>query len=205
MPMSTPGGRAPVTAAYSDDFTVNRIKKNGSPLSDKSSGFPGKGYKGSTLATRGVLFSLIWWVLSNGDVSSWWIGVPAVVFAVMASVALIPPTPLVWRAWLGFVPFFLIRSLMGGVDVAWRAFHPRLPIAPELIEYPLRLPPGLPQVVMVNTVSLLPGTLCAELGKGMLKLHVLDGGHDFKSELEAIEQHVVRMFGLFLNVDDGGK
>ncbi|MES9944702.1 MAG: Na+/H+ antiporter subunit E [Candidatus Thiodiazotropha sp.] len=51
-----------------------------------------------------------------------------------------------------------------GLDVAWRAFHPRMPITPELIVYPLRLPPGLPRVILVNTVSLLPGTLGTELG-----------------------------------------
>jgi len=158
-----------------------------------------------TIATRGILFSLIWWVLTDGDVSSWWIGIPAVVFAVMASMALIPPLPLVWSAWFGFVPFFLIRSLMGGIDVAWRAFHPRLPIAPDLIEYPLRLPPGLAQVVMANTVSLLPGTLSAALAQSVLKVHVLDGENDFKKELVEIEQHVARMFGLCRNENGGGK
>ena len=57
-----------------------------------------------------------------------------------------------------------IDILKGGVYVAWRAFDPRMPITPELIEYPLRLPPGLPRVILVNMVSLLPGTLSAELG-----------------------------------------
>ncbi len=184
---------------------MNRIKK-GPPLSESEnpSGFPGNGYNGSTLAIRGVLFSLIWWALTDGDTSSWWIGAPAVVLSVMASMALIPPVPLVWSAWLRFAPFFFIRSLMGGVDVAWRALHPRLPIAPDLIEYPLNLPPGLAQVVMINMVSLLPGTLSAELDQRVLKVHVLDSRNDFKSELVAIEQHVARMFGLSGNVNGGG-
>jgi multicomponent Na+:H+ antiporter subunit E len=95
---------------------------------------------------------------------------------------------------MGFVPFFLWHSLKGGVDVAWRAFHPRLPITPELIEYPLRLPPGLPRVILVNTVSLLPGTLSAELGGQVLKVHVLDSLGDFLAELETLEQRVGCMF-----------
>jgi len=180
---------------------MNRVKRD--PLSENPSGFPGKEEIGSTITTRGILFSLIWWVLTNGDISSWWIGVPAVVFAVIASMVLIPPVSLVWSACFRFVPFFFIHSLMGGVDVAWRVFHPRLPITPDLIEYPLRLPPGIAQTLMVNTVSLLPGTLSAELGQSILKVHVLDSGTDFKTELVAVEQQLARMFGLHQNVDSG--
>ena len=89
--------------------------------------------------------------------------------------------------------------------MAWRAFHPRMPIAPDLIEYPLRLPPGLAQVFMANTVSLLPGTLSAALERSVLKVHVLDGRKDFLTELESLEQSVARMFGVSLKVFEGGK
>ncbi len=101
--------------------------------------------------------------------------------------------------------FFLLRSLFGGADVAWRAFHPGLPIAPDLIEYPLRLPPGLPQVLMANTVSLLPGTLSAELDQSVLKIHVLDNQRGVLAELEAVEQSVPRMFGTSLKLSGGGE
>jgi len=138
-------------------------------------------------------------------VSSWWIGVPAVLLAVISSVALLPPVPLVWYELLRFVPIFLMRSLLGGADVAWRAFHPDVPIAPELITYPLRLPPGLSRVFMANTVSLLPGTLSAELGENCLTVHVLDGRQDFLSELESVEQNVARMFGASLKLHETGK
>ncbi len=154
----------------------------------------------SIIASRTLLFSLIWWILTDGAALSWWVGVPAVVLAVVVSVALIPSAPLVNYQLLRFVPFFFTRSLMGGADVAWRAFHPRMPIAPDLVEYTLRLPPGLPRVVMANTVSLLPGTLSAELNQRVLKVHVLDRTTDFVAELEAVEQGVGRMFGVFLNV-----
>lgn len=132
--------------------------------------------------------------LTDGTAGSWWIGAPAVAGAVIISVTLVPPLGLVWREVMGFVPFFLWHSLKGGVDVAWRAFHPRLPITLELIEYPLRLPPGLPRVILVNTVSLLPGTLSAELGGQVLKVHVLDSLGDFLAQLEALEQRVGCMF-----------
>ena len=153
-----------------------------------------QGIDWSTVVSRALLFSLLWWVLTDGTAGSWWIGAPAVAGAVIISVTLVPPLGLVWREAMGFVPFFLWHSLKGGVDVAWRAFHPRLPITPELIEYPLRLPPGLPRIILVNTVSLLPGTLSAELGGQVLKVHVLDSLGDFLAELEALEQRVGCMF-----------
>ena len=153
-----------------------------------------------SIVARTSLFALIWWVLSDGATASWWIGAPAVLLAVIASVALVPPIPLVWSELLRFVPFFLQRSLLGGTDVAWRAFHPRLPIAPDLIEYPLQLPPGLPQVFMVNTVSLLPGTLSAALEHNVLKVHVLDRQKSIVTELKALEQIVTRMFDTSPNV-----
>jgi len=155
------------------------------------------------MISRGVLFALIWLILTDGTASSWWIGVPAVLLAVAASAALVRPTPLVWYEVLRFAPFFVLRSVRGGADVAWRAFHPGLPIAPDLIEYPLRLPPGLPRVFMANTISLLPGTLSAELDQSLLKVHVLDGRKEFLLELESMEQRLARMFGTSLNVSQG--
>ncbi len=150
--------------------------------------------KWSTIISRGILFTLIWWVLTDGTVSSWWIGGPAVVLAVAVGTALIPPVPFMWRRFLRFMPFFFWRSLLGGVDVAWRAFRPSLPIAPTLIDYPLRLPPGLPRIFMANMVSLLPGTLSAALHDNVLTVHVLDRRQDNLAELRAVEHSVARMF-----------
>jgi multicomponent Na+:H+ antiporter subunit E len=154
---------------------------------------------------RGLLFSFIWLILSDGILSSWWIGTPAVLLAVIASLAFIPPVHVVWYEMPRFAIFFLIRSLAGGADVAWRALHPRMPIVPELVKYPLQISPGLPQVFVANTVSLLPGTLSTELRQGILIVHVLDKEKDFIAELESVEQHVARMFGASLNFNDKGK
>jgi multicomponent Na+:H+ antiporter subunit E len=157
----------------------------------------------STIIFRGVLFSLFWHILTNGDTSSWWIGAPAVLLAVTTSTALLPPMPLAWYEFARFVPFFLIRSLLGGADVARSAFHPRMPIVPDLIDYPMKLSPGLPQVFMAYTINLLPGTLSAELEANCLKVHVLDRRKDVLAELEAVEQHVARMFDVSLGNTGG--
>lgn len=154
-----------------------------------------QGIDGSTVVSRALLFSIMWWALTDGTAGSWWVGVPAVASAATVSVALVPPVGIVWREVMRFVPFFLWHSLKGGMDVARLVFHPRMPIAPEIIEYPLRLPPGLSQVALINIMSLLPGTLSAEIEGQVLKVHVLDGRGDYLSGLIALEQRVGRMWG----------
>jgi len=155
------------------------------------------------MVSRGVLFLFIWWILTNGAPSSWWIGIPAVLLALLVSIRTVPPIPFVWSAFFKFLPFFLLHSLLGGIDVARRAFQTRITIAPDFLDYPLRLPPGLPQVFMTNTVGLLPGTLGAELVGNVLKVHVLDGRKDFLPELRAVELGVARMFSIPVQ-DTGG-
>lgn len=154
----------------------------------------------STLVSRGLLFSLIWWILTDGTAASWWIGIPAVLLALITSVALLAPVRFNWFEFARFVPFFLTRSLLGGVDVARRAFHPGLPIAPEFVEYPLRLPPGLARVFMANSVSLLPGTMSTEINEDCLTVHVLDGRKVMFSELERVEHGVARMLSILLDM-----
>ncbi len=151
---------------------------------------------------RTVVFSLLWWILTLGAIDSWLVGVPVVLLAVLASGWLLPPISWSLPGAASFVPFFLWRSLYGGVDVARRALHPQLPISPGLFDYRWRLPPGLPRVFMANTVSLLPGTLSAELGKEYLRVHVLDQSGDFIPELSIVEERVARLFGVSLAADE---
>lgn len=157
----------------------------------------------SIMISRGILFTLVWWILVDGALASWWIGLPAVVLAVITSIALFPPVHLVWYEVPRFAAFFLKHSLLGGVDVARRAFHPGVPIDPDLIEYPQRLTPGLSRVFMLNTVNLLPGTLSAVLDCGVLKVHAPDRRKAFEVELQAVEHSVAWMFGIHLQVSRG--
>jgi multicomponent Na+:H+ antiporter subunit E len=145
----------------------------------------------------------VWWILVGGAASAWWIGVPVVLLATAVSVALVPPITLVWFELFRFVPFFLIRSLLGGADVAWRALHPGMPIDPHEIEYRIKLPPGLALVFMANTVSLLPGTLSVTLNSDSLKVHVLSGRRDILSELATLEAMVAALFAISLDAAGG--
>ncbi len=158
-----------------------------------------------SIVIRGGLFLFIWGVLTDGDTSSLSIGLPAVMLTIIVSIILIPPTHIVFIRVIWVVPLFLIYSFKGASDVAWRVFHPRLPISPGLIKYPLSLPPGLAQVLMINLVNLVPGTLTAKLEHNVLTIHVLDIRNDFKTELITIEQHVAKIFGSPQNFNTGVK
>jgi multicomponent Na+:H+ antiporter subunit E len=115
------------------------------------------------------------------------------------------PTNINWYELFKFSPFFISRSLVGGIDVARRALHPKLPIAPVIIEYPLRLPSGLPQVFFINIVSLLPGTFIADIKDDALVVHILDETSGFIDELRSVEQSIAKIFVVTLKERESNK
>ena len=154
---------------------------------------------------RLVLFALMWWILTDGAMDSWPIGLPAVLLATLLSVMLMPALSWSLRGILRFIPYFLWYSMRGGVDVARRAMHPRLPISPGLFDYRFRLPPGLSRVFMANTVSLLPGTLSVELDEEILRVHVLDETGAIDEELHMLENRLADIFGIELVEANSGE
>lgn len=148
-----------------------------------------------TVSWAGILI-LLWWLLTDGAVSSWWIGVPAILLALSVSTAQVSPAVLVFSELPRFLMFFVKHSLLGAVDVARRVLQRNMSIAPELYEYTMRLPLGLPQVTMANCVGLLPGTLSVKVENNMLTVHILDKHTDFLAELELVESNIARIFGI---------
>ena len=156
-------------------------------------------------APRAAGFALLWLMLNGDDATSWFIGLPTVAAATIASLLLQPVAGwrLKWRGLARFLPFFLWESLRGSIDVSRRALHPQLPLAPLLVEYQLRLPPGAWRVFLANTVSLLPGTLSAELQGDCLTVHALDGRQESVTEkLRTLEARIADLFGLSQPSDD---
>lgn len=150
------------------------------------------------LISRTSLFVILWWLLTEGDHSNWWLGGILAILATSLSIKLVPLRSWSMGGLLRFIPFFIERSLKSCLDVAWRALSPGLNIDPILIKYPLRLPKGFPRVFMADMVSLLPGTLSAELDNFSLSVHVLDGKKDYRLELSQLEQHIAQMVGVSL-------
>lgn len=144
------------------------------------------------------LLLLVWLALDGTD--NLWTGLVFAAFGALAGAWLAPGEPHRWRPWRlpGFCVYFLGESLRGGVDVAWRALHPHLPIEPRFERFALTVPPGLPRTLMVSTVSLLPGTLSVRLdGDGALRVHALTPAAF--AALPELERRIRQLFAL----DDG--
>lgn len=146
---------------------------------------------------RGAAFALVWWALAEGRADSWGVGAVSVAAALAASLILAPPGAgrLSVVGLFGYAGFFLIQSVRGGSQVAARAFRPRMGLAPALVEVAVVLPEGLPRVLLVNTLNLLPGTVCIRLTDDRLHLHVLDVSQPITEEVREVESRILRMLG----------
>ena len=156
------------------------------------------------LISRIAILAVLWWVLAKGAYDSWQIGIPAILSAVYVDYRLFKPQTNRWSLG-GLIIFFLLflkLSLTSGIDVMRRIYHPRLPLNPAMVEYPLRLTSEVARNLFVCTVSLLPGTLSAELGEHSLVVHVLDVDRPFRQELKLIEDRVAAVFRHPERLDD---
>jgi multicomponent Na+:H+ antiporter subunit E len=152
---------------------------------------------------RLIIYLLTWWVLTKGAADSWVIGVPAILSALYIDLRFFRSdgTRWSWGAVLAFVFFFLKSSITSGLDVVRRVYHPRRPIMPAMIEYPLQLESSAAHNLFVCTVSLLPGTLSTAIDGEKLVIHVLDTGRPVEQELEIIEKRVAGIFKQCLLAD----
>jgi multicomponent Na+:H+ antiporter subunit E len=138
-----------------------------------------------------------WWILAEGDPSSWVIGAPTVALAVWASRRDAGDSATLrirYQALPGFALFFATRSLIAGVDVARRTLAPHLPIAPCLQSVHTTLPAGLPRVLLVAVLSLMPGSLGVSLDADQIVLHVLDARADVLTDVRRTEARIARLF-----------
>jgi multicomponent Na+:H+ antiporter subunit E len=146
----------------------------------------------------------VWLIITGADAGALAVGLLTVVAAVIISQRLLPPGPNPVRAVivLQLIPVFLLDSLRGGVDVAWRAFHPRVPVRPGWIEYRLRLPAGAARVSLGNFLSLMPGTLAAGQHRDGMYVHALDTTIALEPRIAKEEARIARTIGIRLDADD---
>ncbi len=160
----------------------------------------GKGINYGTLArlciVRGSVLAALWWLLTAGDTTSWAIGAPIILLLLTVSIRKARQTPMRWRlsAVLIFVPFFVWKSILGAIDVARRVYQPQMPLAPVMVDYQIGLSKEPARVLFANAVSLLPGTLSAELQDRRLVVHALDGTQNVTEDLAILEKKVADLF-----------
>lgn len=147
---------------------------------------------------RGALFSLLWLLLEGGTPAGWVIGAPAVAAATLMSLRLWPgPAVSPWGL-VRFSPWFLRESIAGAVDVASRAFRPAMPLHPGIATFRLRLPSDASRIALANVVSMLPGTLSADLESDRLTIHALDTQQDLSAMVRDLEPRIAGIFNVDL-------
>lgn len=169
------------------------------PRPDPDAALPSGGRRGwrSLLVTCGAL-GLVWGGLTGWDAASWVFGLPVVAMAT-ALVFAFPAAP-AWRlsirGALRFAAWFAVASARGSLDVAARAVAWRMPLSPGFRSYRTGLPPGPARIVFANAITLLPGTLSADLKGDRLDVHMLDARCDLDAELAPLEARVRGLFAL---------
>jgi multicomponent Na+:H+ antiporter subunit E len=142
-----------------------------------------------------VVLWLIWLALNGWNSLAFGLMASLAGAALGAWLATEPPHP--WRPHrlILFSLYFLWESLLGGIDVAWRAMHPRLRIEPCFKTHRLDLPAGQPRTLMISVVSLLPGTLSASIqGEDTLLVHALTP--EASSSVEQLQRWIAWLFSV---------
>lgn len=152
---------------------------------------------------RGALFSLLWLLLEGGTPAGWVIGAPAVAAATLLSLRLWSGPPASLWGLVQFLPWFIRESLAGAVDVASRALRPAMPLYPGVATFRLRLPSGASRVALANVVSMLPGTLSADLEADRLTIHALDARQDLQAMVRDLEPRIAGIFRVELTARPG--
>ena len=156
------------------------------------------------LLLRGVLLAVGWWVLADGSLYQWPMGLVVVVLAVLTTWWLSPPTgrPRVSlrRVWAGvaLTGWFLWRSVIGGVDVARRAVTREPDTDPEYVTYRFRLPPGYARVAVAYLNNLMPGSLSVHIDDS-LQIHSIARELPTLEQVAALEKRVAAVAGIKLD------
>jgi multicomponent Na+:H+ antiporter subunit E len=153
----------------------------------------------TTALKRAIGFLAFWLILSGFSLGDLPAGILAAGCASWASLRFLPPSQhkrhpvriaqLMLR--------FLQQSVVAGLDVAWRALDPRLPLAPGVAICRCASPTGPLRSGFCTMASLQPGLLPAGFdADGNLVVHCLDVGQPVVRLLAEEEQRFLRALGL---------
>jgi multicomponent Na+:H+ antiporter subunit E len=151
----------------------------------------------AAMLQRALLFALLWWALAEGRHDGWLFGGAAVIAATWTSALLWSPSEnrIRFVQLPSFIGYFLANSVLGGWQVALMALRGRAALQPGFLDMALDLPAGAPQILLTNTLCLMPGTLGVELAGDRLRIHVLDRRLPAADQAQALQQRVAALFG----------
>jgi multicomponent Na+:H+ antiporter subunit E len=151
-----------------------------------------------TAAGRATLFLAFWLMIAGYDPADLPVGLIAAAAATWTSLRLLPAAKVQLRllSLATFALHFMHQSASSGVEVAWRAFSPRLPLDPGFVVYPCRLRSAGSRGAFCALSSLLPGTLPTGSDEnGALLVHCLDVGQPVAANLAVEEALFSRAIG----------
>jgi len=153
------------------------------------------GSRRSTALWRGAAFFLLWMLLMQSvQPADLAVGLLACLGATWVSLRLLPPASggLRFGKLLSLLPHFLWESMLGGVYVARRAFHPRMPLSPGFVTCPSSFPPGFARNTFATIASLLPGSVSVGEAEGVLFYHCIDDASPMVERLWKEERLLAR-------------
>ena len=147
-----------------------------------------------------LVLPALWLILTAGDLSSWVIGLPFIALAILLQPASASSSNKFSQSFsvsglLQFIYVFIIESVRGGIDVSRRVLKPEVNTAPVFYDYDMRLQLPYAQQLFISSISLLPGTLCADLDEDRLRIHSLDRHVDTDKGIKRLESLVGKIFG----------
>lgn len=147
---------------------------------------------------RSSVFLGFWLVASLGNRAQLPAGILAAAAATWASLRLLPPTSAHISPWqlVKFAVRFFRQTVAAGIDVAWRALHPNLPLQTGFVVFPSDLPHGPARTTFLTIASLMPGTLPVGTDKSEgLLIHCLDISQPVVPNLALDEELFKRVLG----------
>ena len=145
----------------------------------------------STISFRLVAFTLLWTIVSAADFDEPLMVAAIVILATITSLYVLPRGS--WRlrpaGCLAFVPWFLRHAIIGGWDVAKRAFQPSMPLQPAVLEFKTDTTDSQ-KALFAWSISLLPGTATLSVKEDGLIVHVLDQSLDNWKNLRELEEKI---------------
>ncbi len=151
-----------------------------------------------------ILLSASWLILTAGDLVSWAIGLPFIAMAILLQPgsetsgenSILKNSP--FSKILGLVQFaffFLVESVRGGLDVSRRVLARKPKVDPAFFDYSMQLQLPSSQQFFIGSVSLLPGSLSADLMNNQLRIHTLDQHTNTTLGVKRLELLVGKIFG----------
>lgn len=94
-----------------------------------------------------------------------------------------------------YILWLLVAIVKANLQVAYLILHPKIPIAPVLVQFRTRLKKEVSRVTLANSITLTPGTVTADLKKDTYIVHALTPGSAENLVTGLMQNKVGTVFG----------